>query len=228
MLGSVPVRGVAHCAAKLDAGRKVPAVQEEDDEPPLPLEPPQPEAPTTAIAATNHALGNLTERSYRDYNVPVEGCVFEEAAFFRAIAASGVRALLIGRRALIALGIPVLTADYDFWLHIDDIAPFNAAIAPMGLVPTHAPEEARARGRYVAENDERVDVLVARSVSTVDGVKVAFDELWPRRRGLEVAPGVVIPVPATPDLILTKRFGGRPKDLEDIRLLEALRGEEAP
>ncbi len=79
MLGSVPVRGVAHCAAKLDAGRKVPAVQEEDDEPPLPLEPPQPETPTTAIAATNHGLGNLTQRSYRDYNVSVEGSVLEEA-----------------------------------------------------------------------------------------------------------------------------------------------------
>ncbi len=73
---------------------------------------------------------------------------FEEAEFFRAIAASGVRALLIGRRALVALGIPVLTADYDFWL------------------------------------------------------------------------------PTLDDLILTKRFGGRPKDLEDIRLLEALRKEE--
>lgn len=158
----------------------------------------------------------------------VEGSAFEEAAFFRAIAASGVRALLIGRRALIALGIPVLTADYDFWLHIDDIAAFNTAIEPMGLRSTHTPEEARARGRYVAENDERVDVLVARSISTVDGVKVVFDDLWPRRRGLEVAPGVVIPVPATADLILTKRFGARPKDLEDIRLLEALRGEEAP
>ena len=34
-------------------------------------------------------------------------------------------------------------------------------------------------------------------------------------------------VPALDDLILTKRFGGRPKDLEDIRLLEALRKEGA-
>jgi hypothetical protein len=158
----------------------------------------------------------------------VEGSLFEEGAFFRAIAGSGVRALLIGRRALIALGIPVLTADYDFWLHIDDIRAFNAAIEPMGLFPTHTPEEARVRGRYVAENDERVDVLVARSIPTVDGVKVVFDEIWPRRRGLEVAPGVVVPVPATADLILTKLFGGRPKDFEDIRLLEALRGEENP
>lgn len=158
----------------------------------------------------------------------MEGSPFEEADFFRAIAASGARALLIGRRALIALGIPVLTADYDFWLHIDDIATFNSAIEPMGLYPTHTPEEARARGRYVAENDERVDVLVARSAPTVDGVRVSFDELWLRRRSLEIAAGVLLAVPALPDLILTKRFGGRPKDFEDIRLLEALRREEEP
>lgn len=51
----------------------------------------------------------------------MRGSEFDEAEFFRAIAESGARALLIGRRALVALGIPVLTADYDFWLHIDDI-----------------------------------------------------------------------------------------------------------
>jgi hypothetical protein len=156
----------------------------------------------------------------------VRASEFDETEFFRAIAASGARALLIGRRALVALGIPVLTADYDFWLQPDDIAAFNAAIEPMGLFPTRTPDEARGRGRYVLENDERVDVLVARTVSTVDGVRVAFDDVWPRRRALEVSSGVVIAVPALDDLILTKRFGGRPKDLEDIRLLEALRKEE--
>jgi hypothetical protein len=85
---------------------------------------------------------------------------------------------------------------------------------------------ARARGRYVAENDERVDVLVARSVSTVDGVRVAFDELWSRRHALEAAPGLIVAVPALPDLILTKRLAGRPKDFEDIRLLEAMQRED--
>jgi hypothetical protein len=157
----------------------------------------------------------------------VQGSDFEEAEFFRAIAASGTRALLIGRRALVALGIPVLTADYDFWVHIDDIASFNAAVELQGLIPSRTPEEARGRGRYVLENDERVDVLVARTVPTVDGVRVAFDEVWERRRALQVAPGVTLAVPDLDDLILTKRFGGRPKDLEDIRLLEALREEEA-
>jgi hypothetical protein len=157
----------------------------------------------------------------------MQGSEFEEAEFFRAIADSGARALLIGRRALVALGIPVLTADYDFWLHVDDIACFNSAVEPMGLHPSRSPEEARARGRYVLENDERVDVLVAPTVPTVDGVRVAFDDLWRRRRELEIRDRVAVAVPALDDLILTKRFGGRPKDFEDIRLLEALRREDS-
>ncbi len=156
----------------------------------------------------------------------MQGSEFDEAEFFRGIAASGARALLIGRRALVALGIPVLTADYDFWLHIDDIAAFNEAVESQGLLPTRTPDEARGRGRYALENDERVDVLVARAVPTVDGIRVAFDDVWARRRTLEVAPGAAVAVPTLDDLILTKRFGGRPKDIEDIRLLEALRREK--
>ena len=156
----------------------------------------------------------------------MQGSEFDEADFFRAVAESGARALLIGRRALIALGLPVLTVDYDFWIHVDDAARFNAAAEPFGLLPTHTPDEARARGRYVLQNDERVDVLVARSVPTVDGVRVAFDDLWNRRRLLAAGERVSIAVPELDDLILTKRFGGRPKDLEDIRLLESLRGED--
>ncbi len=151
---------------------------------------------------------------------------FDEAELFRRIAVSGARALLIGRRALIALGIPVLTADYDFWVHVDDASRMNEAAEPLGLFPTHPPDEARARGRYCLENDERVDVLVARAVSTVDGARVVFEDVWERRRVLQVAPEVAVSVPDLDDLILTKRFGGRPKDLEDIRLLEALREEE--
>jgi hypothetical protein len=60
----------------------------------------------------------------------------------------------------------------------------------------------------------------------VDGVRVAFDEVWSRRRALEVAPRVTLGVPTLDDLILTKRFGGRPKDLEDNRLLETLRKDD--
>lgn len=156
----------------------------------------------------------------------MQGTEFDEAEFFRRVAASGARSLLIGRRALVVLGLPVLTADYDFWIHTDDVAIFNEAAAPLGLLPTHSPDEARQRGRFVLQNDELVDVLLARSVSTVDRVLVTFDEVWSRRRTVELAPGVTVSIPTLDDLILTKRFAARPKDLEDIRLLEVLKAEE--
>jgi hypothetical protein len=148
--------------------------------------------------------------------------LFDEAAFFAAIARSGSRALLIGRRALIVLGIPVLTAEYDFWLQADDIEALNSALAPLDMVPNHAAAEARSRGRYILENGEHVDVLVARVHSTTDGQRVTFDEVWSRRQLLVVAPGVEVALPTIPDLIAIKRFGGRAKDAEDIRALELL------
>ncbi len=155
----------------------------------------------------------------------MKGNDFEEIAFFRAVETSGARALLIGRRALVVLGLPVLTADYDFWLHIDDIERFNQAAAPFDLLPSYGPEQARQRGRYVLENDERIDVLLARSVQTVDGRAVAFADVWDRRRPTPLSSGVAVTLPSLDDLILTKRFAARPKDLEDIRLLEILRKE---
>jgi hypothetical protein len=151
---------------------------------------------------------------------------FDEEAFFRSTAASGARALLIGRRALIALGLPLLTRDYDFWLHIDDIDIFNGALATQDLYPSAPAREARDQGRYVLENDEHVDVLVARAVPTNDGQRVVFDDVWGRRRSLQTYPGVTIFMPCIEDLILTKRFGSRPRDLDDIRMLEVLLEEE--
>jgi len=141
----------------------------------------------------------------------MQGTDFDEVGFFRAVEGCGARALLIGRRALVVLGLPVLTADYDFWLHIDDIDAFNRAAARFSLAPTHAPDEARLRGRYALENDEHVDVLVARSVPTIQGDPVAFADLWNRRQATRLAEGVHVQLPSLADLIVTKRFASRPK-----------------
>jgi hypothetical protein len=122
----------------------------------------------------------------------------------------------------------VLTVDYDFWLAIDDISVFNEACRPFGLLPTRTPESARSTGRYALENDERVDVLVARSVPTLDGHIVEFEVLWNRHRSIALASGIDVSLPTIDDLILTKQVATRPKDLEDIRLLTALRSEQQP
>jgi hypothetical protein len=169
-----------------------------------------------------------TGRRPLDAATAMDASEFDEIEFFRALGASGARALLIGRRALVVLGLPVLTADYDLWVHIDDSALLNRAAEPFGLSPTRTPDDARRHGRYVLENDERVDVLVARVVPTVDGVRVSFDDLWSRRREIALTHGVKIDLPSLDDLILTKRFAARPKDLEDIRLLEILRTQDVP
>ena len=153
----------------------------------------------------------------------MEGSQFDELAFFRAIAQSGARALLIGRRALIALGMPVMTRDYDFWIPAEDAQLLNDALRPLELLPTRSPEQARAHGRYVIEGDEHVDVLVARAVSTLDGVMVCFEDVWSRRVQLALDATVSISIPSIEDLISTKKFGGRPRDSDDIRWLERLR-----
>ena len=141
-----------------------------------------------------------------------------EDELFLAIADSGARALLIGRRAMVALGFPVLTADYDFWVHVDDIEAFNGALGRLEMVPSHAPAAARGRGRYVIENGEHIDVLVARSVTTVDDEVVAFDEVWNGRVELQIG-DVVGYLPCLADLIRTKRFSARDKDVADLRML---------
>jgi hypothetical protein len=153
----------------------------------------------------------------------MEGGAFDEGEFFRAIAASGARVLLIGRRAMVAYGLPVLTADYDLWIDAGGADLLNAALVPLGLLPNRPPDEVREAGRYVLENDEHVDVLVARSGVPVDGARVAFADVWARRRILRYDERTAIAVPCLEDLILTKRWAMRDKDVADIRLLEALK-----
>src|SRR5262245_30889184 len=165
-------------------------------------------------------FGRYTSRLYNRGDM--EPSRFDELAFFAALYTSGARALLIGRRALVLLGLPVLTADYDFWLAIEDIGLFNGVGGEFDLRPSRSPEEARSHGRYVLENDEHVDVLVARSLPTLGGPTIEFEELWTRRQTLAVN-GVSIAVPSIDDLILTKQVAARPKDLEDIALLRILK-----
>lgn len=70
-------------------------------------------------------------------------------------------------------------------------------------------------------------MLVACSVTTRTGEIVEFEALWGRRKQIDVASGIHVFVPSVDDLILTKRFVLRPKDVEDIRALELIRENDA-
>jgi hypothetical protein len=153
---------------------------------------------------------------------------FSDEDFFRALARSGARVLLIGRRALVALGAPVMTADYDLWVHADDIEKVNGVFEPLGHMPNRTPEAARNAGRYVIENGERVDVLVARASSGHAGPLLSFDDAWARRQRVAIRAGVSVDLPSIEDLIATKRWAARAKDLVDIQFLEELRRGRGP
>lgn len=155
----------------------------------------------------------------------MEGTQHDESDIFRAVAASAARALLIGRQALIALGSPVLTADVDFWIHIDDIEKLNAALEAIEHVPTKSPAEARRTGRYVIENGLKIDVMVARAKTAPDGAVLDFEAAWSRRRAVALF-DVTIFVPDVADLIITKRWASRARDIADIQWLEALKRSE--
>jgi hypothetical protein len=157
----------------------------------------------------------------------VEGPEHDDEDVLRAIATAPVRVLLIGRRALVMLGAPVLTSDYDIWIPIDDIETLNAAFSEIGLHANKTPAEARSTGRYVFENDLRVDVLVARSATAPDGLNLSFDDAWRRRDSVDIGDGTLVSLPCIDDLITTKRWGGRAKDMIDIQWLEVTRRSRA-
>jgi hypothetical protein len=171
----------------------------------------------SGAAQSATSLGSKT-----GYPARVEASEFTEERFFGAIADAAGRVLLIGRRAMVALGIPVLTADYDLWVHFDDVEKLNAAVAPLDLFPNRLPEEARQSSRYVLENDEHVDVMVARAATTPAGERLAFEEAWSRRQRIGLG-STTICVPCLDDLVTTKRWSMREKDVRDIQLIEALR-----
>jgi hypothetical protein len=67
---------------------------------------------------------------------------------------------------------------------------------------------------------------LGRVVPTIAGKRIAFDDVWNRRESIEVAPQLIVAVPCLDDLEDTKRFRARPKDAEDLRLLQALRNRK--
>jgi hypothetical protein len=97
-------------------------------------------------------------------------------------------------------------------------------MASIDHYPNREPAEARACGRYVFENDEHVG-MIARAATTKRGAVLTFDEAWARHQTLAYGASVRIAVPTVADLILTKEWAMRTKDVIDIQLLEALRAK---
>lgn len=136
-------------------------------------------------------------------------------ALERTFSRVGARWYLFGAQAVVAYGVPRLTADIDVTaaISMERIGSFVEDARRQGLTPRIQEFESFAqRTRVIPLQHEPtglpVDVVVAGP-----GLE---EEFLDRARMIELE-GIDIPVISPEDLIVTKVLAGRPKDLEDVR-----------
>ncbi len=147
--------------------------------------------------------------------------------FLRRLHASEIRCLLVGRQAMVLLGAPVLSADYDFYMspEAEDLESLLSLSRDLDLEVS--PKKPRRSPFFSLLSDTlKLDFFRARSYSIPGGETFSFEEIYERRRVIPIE-DFAVAVPAVRDLIRTKMVRGLPRDQEDIKYLQALleRGE---
>jgi hypothetical protein len=155
---------------------------------------------------------------------------------FGALQGAGVRYLVVGGVAVALHGHPRFTADLDLVVALD---PGNArkalaALAGLGYRPRAPVDGALFADPAVRQGwiDEKGLVVFtlwspehpATEVDLFVREPFPFDAAWARATFASLGE-VEVPVASIADLVALKRVAGRPKDLEDIRVLEAIARE---
>ena len=153
--------------------------------------------------------------------------ILDPLDFLRRLHDREVRYLLVGRQALVLLGAPLLSLDWNFYLspEREDLDDVLSIARDLGLeVSVRSP--ARSPIFSLLSTTLKLDFFRARRYSTKDGETFTFEEMFGRRRTIPVD-DFAVSVPAIEDLIRTKRVRDLPKDREDIKYLQVLleRGE---
>ena len=117
-------------------------------------------------------------------------------------------------------GRPRATKDLDVWV---DATKENASRVMKALRAFGAPLddlverdlEIPGVGLQIGVPPQRIDVLTAPT-------GLLFEEAWPNRVEIAIAPGLVCPFVGRDDLLRNKRAAGRPQDLADVAALERI------
>lgn len=144
-----------------------------------------------------------------------------------AFTAARVRFLVVGAHAMAAHGVPRATGDLDVRVQAGDanaqrgrqaLAKFGAPLESLGI----AAEDFAVAGNVVqlGQPPRRIGVL-----TSIDGVD--FDPAW-EGRAVAVVGDCPAPVLSYHDLLRNKRATARPKDVQDVAMLEQARGRRQP
>ena len=124
---------------------------------------------------------------------------------------------MIGGIAAIVHGVPRTTFDVDLLIEASgpNAARLLKALEAAGIdsAALTTPQQLLAHEITIFKDVVRIDVQ-----TSTPGL--SFADAWHRRVEREVS-GVPYWILSKPDLIAAKRAAGRPKDLEDVRVLES-------
>ena len=139
----------------------------------------------------------------------------------RELNRQNIRYLLIGRRAVILYGAPVLTADHDLWIHPDDKKRVLSFLVEELGFELSQPLDTKRPILSAFSGPRKYDLFFQRSVRNTESETIQFEECY-RNSILKEDPGenLQFRIPSVDDLIRLKKVRPpNPKDEQDIEYL---------
>ncbi|MBW2114637.1 MAG: hypothetical protein JRH04_07235 [Deltaproteobacteria bacterium] len=132
----------------------------------------------------------------------------------------GIRYLIIGRRAVVLYGAPVLTADYNFWIDTNEKAKVLAYFVNKGCSLSNS-EDSMKPIIQVYAGPMKIDLFFHKAITNLEGDLVEFAQCY-KNATIKEDPkqDVFFRIPSIDDLIKTKKTRQENvKDLQDIEYL---------
>jgi hypothetical protein len=148
----------------------------------------------------------------------------KEVKFFdliRSFNHQKIRYLIIGRRAVILYGGPVLTADTDLWIHPEDKKRvLSLLLDKLGLELSHSPDTKKPIVSGFS-GLKKFDFFFQKSVRNIEGETIAFENCYQNSIiSKDPTENISFRIPSIDDLIRLKKIR-KPnvKDEQDIEYL---------
>jgi len=154
---------------------------------------------------------------------------FDLIRLLKLLAQHRIRYLLIGRWAVAQHGAPVVTADYDLWVHPNDRQRFFRLLET--TFDAELPDPAQWNRPLVTAyvGPDKIDCFSPKKIVNDEGEELLFDRVYARAEiKKNLTEELSVRVPSIDDLIALKKFTQndplkQARNLEDIRYLETIK-----
>ncbi len=138
----------------------------------------------------------------------------------RIINRNNIRALIIGRRAVILYGGPVLTADYDIWIDSKEKKQTLDILEGMGIELSR-PTDTKQPIVTGYSGMRKFDLFFHKSITNKKGLRIDFEKVYENSELIDdPSANIAFRVPSIDDLINMKKIRDyNVKDEQDIEYL---------